>query len=68
MCAIGVPLLSEEGFIAMARPIVGVAVGVLFYAIAAFNAWRVHQPRFTGRPTSLLPWLDRGDGTYLSPL
>jgi hypothetical protein len=45
-----------------------VTVALVFYGIAAFNAWRVHQPAFAKRPTSLVPWLDRGDGTNLSPL
>jgi hypothetical protein len=67
-CAIGVALLSEDGLGALARPLLPLGVGLAFYAIAAFNAWRVHQASFTKRPTSLVPWLDRGDGTYLSPL
>jgi len=47
---------------------VPLSVGLAFYGIAAFNAWRVHQTAFAQRPTSLVPSLDRGDGSYLSPL
>jgi hypothetical protein len=67
-CAIGVALLSEDGLGTLAHPLVPLCVGLAFYAIAAFNAWRVHRPAFAKRPSSLVPWLDRGDGTYLAPL
>jgi hypothetical protein len=67
-CAIGVAMLSEEGVGALARPFVPLGIGFAFYGVAAFNAWRVHQPAFAKRPSSLVPWLDRGDGTYLARL
>ena len=66
--AIGQALLRDQGIEALREPVLQALVAVLFYGIAAFNAWRVHQPAFAKRPTSLVPWLDRGDGTYLSPL
>jgi hypothetical protein len=43
-------------------------VVLVFYAIAAFNAWRVHTPAFARRPRSLWPWIDQGQNTYLNPL
>ncbi len=64
---IGVAMLSEGGFEAVLGPAISVTV-LVFYGIAAGNAWRVHQPAFAQRPTSLVPWLDRGEGKYLSPL
>ena len=45
-----------------------IAVGVSFYAIAAFNAWRVYQPAFSRQPRSLLPRVDNGQASYLNPL
>lgn len=41
---------------------------LVFYGIAAGNAWRVHQPRFTQRPRSLWPRIDGDQNTYLDPL
>jgi hypothetical protein len=41
---------------------------LMFYGIATFNAWRVHQPAFARRPRSLLPWIDQGQANYLDPL
>ncbi len=67
-CAIVVVFLHEDGLVALLNPIMPVTVALVYYALAAVNAWRVHQPAFTKRPTSLVPWLDRGDGTNLSPL
>ena len=66
--AIGAVLLSEDGIGVLAYHTVPVIVALAFYGIAAGNAWRVHQPAFDKWPTSLVPWLDRGEGTYLSPL
>lgn len=43
-------------------------VMLAFYAIAAFNAWRVHRPAFVRRPRSLWPWIDKGDSAQLDPL
>ncbi len=37
----------------------------LFYLIAAFDAWRVHQPGFARQPRSLWPFLDSGDTTRI---
>jgi hypothetical protein len=68
LVAIGLVLASEEGMGVLAEPVLPIIVALAFYGVAAFNAWRVHQPAFTRKPTSLVPWLDRGDGTYLSPL
>ena len=64
VCGLAVALTSEAGVAALAHPALPVGVGLVFYATAAVNAWRVHQPRFTKRPTSLVPWLDRGDGQF----
>ena len=66
--AIPLVLASDEGVGVLAHPILPIGVALAFYGVAAFNAWRVHQPAFARKPTSLVPWLDRGDGTYLSPL
>jgi hypothetical protein len=66
--AVGLVFLSEEGIGILAEPIVPATVALAFYGVAAFNAWRVHQPAFAERPRSLVPWLDRGEGTYLAPL
>ncbi len=66
--AVVLVLASEEGMGALANPILPIGVALLFYGVAAFNAWRVHQPAFARKPTSLVPWLDRGEGTHLSPL
>jgi hypothetical protein len=55
---------SEAGVAALAHPFLPVSVGLVFYATAACNAWRVHQPGFAQRPTSLVPWLDRGDSQF----
>lgn len=68
VCCLGLAWLSEEGSLVLHRPIVPVSIGLLFYGIAAFNVWRVYQSAFAKRPSSLLPWLDRGEGTHLSPL
>lgn len=43
-------------------------VVMVFYAIAAFNAWRVHTPAFALRPRSLWPWIDQGQNSYLDAL
>lgn len=40
----------------------------LFYAIAAFDAWRVHRPAFERAPRSLLPAIDRGGVNDLDPI
>jgi hypothetical protein len=45
-----------------------VLIGIVFYSIAAFNAWRVYQPAFSRRPRSLLPQMDKGESTSLDPL
>lgn len=45
-----------------------VVVGVSFYGIAAFNAWRVYQPTFSRLPRSLIPRLDKGNASSLDPL
>ncbi len=45
-----------------------IVVGIGFYAIAAFNAWRVYQPAFSRRPRSLLPHFDNGQASTLDPL
>lgn len=45
-----------------------IAVGVSFYAVAAFNAWRVYQLAFSRRPRSLVPYLDNGQASSLDPL
>jgi hypothetical protein len=39
-----------------------------FYSVAAFNVWRVHQPKFAKRPRSLWPWIDGDQVDYLNPL
>ena len=44
------------------------SLALLFYVVATFNAWRVHQPAFALRPRSLWPWIDRGQATDISPL
>jgi hypothetical protein len=49
-------------------PRVIVFIGIVFYSIAAFNAWRVYQPAFSKRPRSLLPHMDKGQSTSLDPL
>jgi hypothetical protein len=67
-CALGLVLFTEQGIEALGEPMLPVIVALVFYGVAAFNAWRVHQAAFAERPTSLVPWLDRGDSTYLSPL
>ncbi len=67
-CAICLAWLSEEGIGALFHPFMPLSIGLAFYGVAAFNAWRVHQSAFAKRPTSLVPWLDRGDGSYLAPL
>jgi hypothetical protein len=43
-------------------------VVMVFYAIAALNAWRVHTQAFATRPRSLWPWIDQGQNSYLNPL
>ena len=43
-------------------------LALIFYGVAAFNAWRVHQAAFAARPRSLWPWVDGGQATDLSPL
>lgn len=43
-------------------------VVMVFYAIAAFNVWRVHTQAFAIRPRSLWPWIDQGQNNYLNPL
>ena len=43
-------------------------LALIFYGVAAFNAWRVHQAAFAARPRSLWPWVDGGLATDLSPL
>ncbi len=45
-----------------------ITVGIVFYAVATLNCVRVHTVRFAERPSSLLPWFDKGDATYLDPL
>ena len=45
-----------------------IVMGTGFYAIAAFNAWRVYQAAFSRRPRSLLPYFDGGQVTSLDPL
>jgi hypothetical protein len=40
----------------------------LFYAIACFNVWRVHQASFVQHPRSLLPWIDQNEASELRPL
>lgn len=45
-----------------------IVVGVSFYAIAAFNAWRVYQPAFSRHPRSLVPHLDKLQASSLDPL
>jgi hypothetical protein len=49
-------------------PRVIVFIGIVFYSIAAFNAWRVYQPAFSRRPRSLLPHMDKGQSASLDPL
>jgi|GEM_PF-1320333 len=39
-----------------------------FYAIAAFNVWRVHRAAFAKRPRSLFPFIDGDQASYVSPL
>jgi hypothetical protein len=68
LCGLGIALLSEDGAQLLFGPIMPTTIGLAFYGIAAFNAWRVHRPSFAQRPRSLVPWLDKGEGTYLSPL
>jgi hypothetical protein len=67
-CTLGIMLASENGSDAFGSPLLPVTVALAFYGAAAYNAWRVHRPAFAIKPTSLVPWLDRGDGTYLTPL
>lgn len=43
-------------------------LALIFYAVATFNIWRVHQAAFAARPHSLWPWIDGGQATDLSPL
>lgn len=43
-------------------------LGLTYFGVAAFNAWRVHQAAFALRPRSLWPWVDDGQATDLSPL
>lgn len=43
-------------------------LALIFYGVAAFNAWRVHQVAFAARPRSLWTWIDGGQATDLSPL
>lgn len=40
----------------------------LFFAIAAFDVWRVHRPAFERKPLSLWPRFDGGQVEYLDPL
>lgn len=49
-------------------PLAMSVTGIAFYAIAAFNAWRVHRPAFGLRPRSLLPGIDGGQAHSLDPL
>ncbi len=65
--AIGQALLRDQGTEALREPMLHAIGALVFYGIAAYNAWRVHQAAFAMHPTSLVPWLDRGDGTNLSP-
>lgn len=43
-------------------------LALVYYGVAAFNAWRVHQTAFAARPRSLWPWVDGGQAADLSPL
>ena len=43
-------------------------IGTVFYATAAFNAWRVYRPEFSRRPRSLLPRIDQGQASSLDSL
>lgn len=45
-----------------------IIVGIGFYAIAAFNAWRVYRPAFSQQPRSLLPFIDGGQASSLDSL
>jgi len=62
-------LLSDPSAdILFSGPYILIIVGLAFYALATINALRVHGARFAARPSSLLPWFDKGDGSYLDPL
>jgi len=41
---------------------------VVFFSLAAFDAWRVHRPAFAARPRNLWPRFDGGDTARLDPL
>lgn len=43
-------------------------VGLAFYAIAAANVWRVHGSAYAQRPSSLMPWFDKGNAVQFDPL
>ena len=45
-----------------------IIVGLVFYAIAAANVWRVHGSAYAQRPSSLMPWFDKGNAVQLDPL
>jgi hypothetical protein len=67
----GIVLAVISGFAViedLSGPVALIAGGTAFYAIAAYNAWRVYRPAFCQRPRSLLHRMDQGQATSLDPL
>lgn len=39
-----------------------------FFALAAYDGWRVHRPAFAARPRNLWPWIDGGQTESMNPI
>ncbi len=63
-----VAIFRDEGFTFDLLPNLAPWVLLAFYAIAAFNVWRVHTLGFANLPRSLWPHIDQGQNNYLNPL
>ena len=63
-----IAIFRHDGFTFDLVPKLAPWILVAFYAIAAFNVWRVYTLAFAKMPRSLWPHIDQGQNNYLNPL